>query len=842
MLQSLSTLIKTSRSLVEWSSGSSRLIVVAVWLLALVGIQSVRAAQTEEPKITTAAQLRRLSPAEAGRYFPVKLRGVVTFFDEGLFYRFIQDETAGIYFRGLTNGPNLEPGQLVELEGFAGPGEYAPIVEARQVRVVGRGSLPAAKPSTFEELSTGQEDSQFVEVVGIVRSVEPAEWSPFFRLEVATGGGRLTTFVRDLPVQNPDELVDSTVKMRGVCSTVFNRQRQLFAIRLMVPRAEDLTIEKAAPSERFAMPAQNIGSLLQFAPQGSYGHRVKVAGTVIYHQPGTALYVQNGPVGLFAESRQKTPLQVGDEVEVLGFPSQGQYTPFLQDALFQKSGSGTAPQPEAITCDEALKGTHDCRLVRIEAKLLNRAQHSREQFLVLDSGNFIFHAYNEQHAGADPFAKIENGSRVAVTGVCLIEPGNWRAGEDWRAKSFRLLLRSPADVVVLAAPPWWTLQRLLWMVAVLCLIVLGASIWVGVLRRRVQEQTGIIRQKLQLEAALKERYVDLFENANDMVYTHDRAGQLTSINKAGEQLLQRSRGEILSKNIVELVVPEQQSAARNWLEQVLHDKAPPTIEWDFAAPSGQPFKVEISTRLVKQNGHHLEIEGIGRDITERKRLERELLEISNREQRRIGHDLHDGVCQQLVGISYLTESLADRLQEKGATEGAEVERINYLLNNALLQTRGVARGLFPVRLEENGLVSALEELAANASQLFQLECRFVCEHPPAIVENTIALHLYYIGQEAIANAAKHGKAKSVVITLEPANDRFALTIKDDGAGFSANGTRQSGMGLRIMDYRARVIGATLEVKSTPGAGTQLTCVFLPIFREMSQNNHEKFAG
>jgi len=203
--------------------------------------------------------------------------------------------------------------------------------------------------------------------------------------------------------------------------------------------------------------------------------------------------------------------------------------------------------------------------------------------------------------------------------------------------------------------------------------------------------------------------------------------------------------------------------------------------------------------------------------------------------------LHDGVCQQLVGISYLTETLADRLQEKGAAESAEVERINYLLNNTLLQTRGVARGLFPVRLEENGLVSALEELAANASQLFQLDCRFVCEHPPAFVENTIALHLYYIVQEAIANAAKHGKAKNVVITLDPVNDRFALMIKDDGAGFSANGARQTGMGLRIMDYRARVIGATLEVKSMPGAGTQLNCVFLPLFRESNQS-HEKIAG
>src|SRR5215475_12394956 len=132
------------------------------------------------------------------------------------------------------------------------------------------------------------------------------------------------------------------------------------------------------------------------------------------------------------------------------------------------------------------------------------------------------------------------------------------------------------------------------MTAILCVIVLGAFVWVGVLRRRVQEQTGIIRQKLQVEAALKERYVDLFENANDMVYTHDREGQITSINEAGERLLQRPRKGILGRNILDLLLPEQKPAAQHWLDQVLKDAAPPTVEWDFAAPSGPPIKVEIS--------------------------------------------------------------------------------------------------------------------------------------------------------------------------------------------------------------------------------------------------------
>jgi PAS domain S-box-containing protein len=395
-------------------------------------------------------------------------------------------------------------------------------------------------------------------------------------------------------------------------------------------------------------------------------------------------------------------------------------------------------------------------------------------------------------------------------------------------------MRSGRDVVVLNAPPWWTLRKLLWMVAILCMVALAALTWVGVLRRRVQKQTEIIRQKLQVEASLKERYVDLFENANDAVYTHDLQGQITSMNQAGQRLLQRRRDELLSRNIVDLVVPEQQTAARQWLDQVLKGTAAPTVEWDFAAGSGQRVKLEISTRLVEQNGQQAEVEGIARDITERKRLERELLEISNREQRRIGHDLHDGVCQQLAGIVYLTDTLADRLQEKGAIEAPDAERISRLINTAISQTRGVARGLFPVRLEENGLVSALEELAADASELFHITCQFTCNQMPDEMDNDIALHLYYIAREAVTNAAKHGKGRNVRISLEPSGERYALAVQDDGVGFKSSDPRQSGMGLRIMRYRAAVIGATLEVRSQPGNGTQVTCLFLPMFRESAR--------
>jgi len=781
-----------------------------------------------QTEITTVGEVRSLTASEADLSVPVRLRGVVTFYDEALYGRFIQDESAGIYLRESTNTPTLFAGQLVEVTGVTSPGEYAPVIEPTSVRILGEQPLPDAKPATFRQLASGQEDSQFVEVSGVVRSAHLDDFTGYHRIEIATGGGRLAVYVQTIPTATREELIDSTVRVWGVCSTIFNRQRQLFNIRLVVPRATDFVIETPAAEDPFSMATSTIGSLLQFTPQGSYGRRVKVVGTVTLQQPGTALFIQDETDGLYIRTPESTRVQVGDVVEAVGFPAQGVYTPLLEDALFRKIGEKPAPKPHAVSHDEALKGTHDCRLVRITARVLDRTEHPGEQSLVLNQGDFVFHAYLDRtEHGDEAFSDVANGSTVSVTGVCLIDPGQWEAGEEWRAASFRVVLRSPEDVVLLKAPPWWTLQKLLWMVGLLATTILGVMTWVVVLRRRVLKQTHIIRHKLEVEEELKERYVDLFENANDMVFTHDLEGHMTSINKAGERLLHRHRQEILSLNLVDLLVEDQRPQARKWIEQVMVDTDVPSAEWDFLDAGGRRIRLELSCRQVDRAGQVVEVEGIARDITQRKRLEREILEISSREQRRIGHDLHDGVCQQLAGISLLTNTLGERLQAGEPVDPAEAEKISLLINEANRQTRAVARGLFPVRLEDNGLVSALEELANNSEALFKIKCSFSCQQPEPVVENSVALHLYYIAQEGLLNAARHGQAQNVSVELEPAEDRWALNIRDNGVGFSTSFVSRTGMGIRIMHYRARVIGATLDLKSTVGSGTQVVCLFSP---------------
>ncbi len=806
-------------------------IVVLVFLVTAMGWLRSFADNPPLGELRTAEQIRRLSTQQADLHYPVRLRGVITYFDDRIptkSFRFIQDETAGIYFYvdGSTNNPPLHAGQLVEMEGQTGAGAFAPVVTSHRIRILGETNLPPAKPVTLEEMESGQEDSQFVEISGVIRAARFEEPGSNCVLELATGQGRLTVLATQLPMARSEQLVDSTVKVKGVCITRFNFQRQLFDSLLLLPRLEDLVTEHQAPGDPVNIPGQPIKSVMQYVWGSPYGHRVKVTGTVTLRY-SNKMYIQDETNGLCVETRQADNVPVGERVEVLGFPAKGEYAPQLEDGIYRWVGLVPPVIPDIVTPDQVLTGTHDCRLVQIDATLLDRAQHSKEPFLVLQANGFVFHAYLKSLGQEVVFGQLQNGSKLSVTGVCVIDDlgEDWHYGQDWRAASFRLLLRSPADVAVLRQPPWWTLPKLFLAVGILCTVVLTAFGWVVLLRRRVHKQTQIIEEKLHAEAAIKERYLDLFENANDMVFTHDLTGHMTSINKAGERLLQHPRGEILTKGLVDLIAEEQRPAAREWLKQVTTGREIPAVDWDFVNATGQKLKLEVSSRMVEQAGRFKEVEGVARDVTARKRMEKEILEISNREQQRLGHDLHDGVCQQLAAIAYRTHILARHLKEKEVMESAEASDISSLINESLVQTRTVARGLFPVRLEEEGLADAVEELTVGIGKLYKIKCDFSSSGALPTMHNGVAMHLHFIAQEAIMNAAKHSHASVITVRLLKQNDDLLLSVQDNGVGFLTGDQDRDGMGIGIMRYRAKVIGAVLELQTQPGEGTRVNCKY-----------------
>jgi signal transduction histidine kinase len=217
------------------------------------------------------------------------------------------------------------------------------------------------------------------------------------------------------------------------------------------------------------------------------------------------------------------------------------------------------------------------------------------------------------------------------------------------------------------------------------------------------------------------------------------------------------------------------------------------------------------------------VSAIMRDLSERKRLEAEILEVSEREQYRIAEDLHDGVGQQLGGISCLSDVLKKNLEEQDSPEAAAASKISHLLTVAMAQTRSLARGLHPVAPEANGLMSALEDLAARISDLFKVPCTFECPRAVLIQDETASTHLYRIAQEAITNAIKHGQARRIEILLTATPDLIILKVRDNGSGISAIERDRKGLGLRIMNHRASMIDGSLVVQRNSLGGTDVVC-------------------
>jgi signal transduction histidine kinase len=211
------------------------------------------------------------------------------------------------------------------------------------------------------------------------------------------------------------------------------------------------------------------------------------------------------------------------------------------------------------------------------------------------------------------------------------------------------------------------------------------------------------------------------------------------------------------------------------------------------------------------------------EIADRERLERELLEISEREQRQVGHDLHDNLGQHLTATAFASQVLTEQLEKKSLPESAAARHLVKLVEEAIILTRTFARGLHPVEMEGEGLMDGFQALARSISERFKVSCEFECHEPVLLNDAAGSTHLYRITQEAITNAIKHGKARHIDISLENTAGAVMLTIADDGIGLPENARNGQGMGLRIMAYRANMIGATFNIERLPESGTRVTC-------------------
>lgn len=235
------------------------------------------------------------------------------------------------------------------------------------------------------------------------------------------------------------------------------------------------------------------------------------------------------------------------------------------------------------------------------------------------------------------------------------------------------------------------------------------------------------------------------------------------------------------------------------------------------------FPIELAVSEVA-DGERRTFTAVVRDTSERRRLEAEILDVSEREQQRVGHELHDGLCQELAGIGFAVQALQQKAGARATIDPAELGSVTTLLQDAVRHARCLSHGLYPVDPQPNGLDVALTQLAGDASDLFKIRCIFESPGPVELRQSTVATHLYRIAQEAVREAMHHGKADRVIMTLARNRRMLTLTVSDNGVALSADGRYRHDMVLRMMQHRARVIGAKLQVRDgLGGRGVRVVC-------------------
>jgi len=330
------------------------------------------------------------------------------------------------------------------------------------------------------------------------------------------------------------------------------------------------------------------------------------------------------------------------------------------------------------------------------------------------------------------------------------------------------------------------------------------------------------QRQIRETLARRERELeDLFEQASVGLVLVSPDGSVLQANQAFLSMLERSARNVLGLPIQ--TFHPTASVLDDVLSHLTDRETVHNFATEFQTAKGETRFVLVDADGLWEHGRLVHSRWFVRDISRRRQLERELLENSDRERRSFAQELHDGLGQQLGGVAYLCNVLRERLAERLAPETGSAVRIFELVRKAIDDTRRMARGLSPIREEPEGLMEALRELAAQTSELKGIRCRLYCRKPVLVSDVTLAGHLYRIAQEAVGNAVKHARPRTIGIWLRGDQDRITLFITDDGRGISPLSPKRKGLGLRIMPYRAGLIRGTFDVVPRRPHGTKVSC-------------------
>jgi PAS domain S-box-containing protein len=822
----------------------------------------------------TIGQIRELN-RQAALGFKVCVHAVVTYYDPVAADLFIQDSTAGIWVNTPAGAKlDLKPGDLVEVQGDAVMPDFAPDIVNAHIKVLGRAPLPAARRASFRLLSSPSINSKRVEVEGVV--LDQARQDNQLRLTLDVDGGVVNARVLKSSGRVPANLIDARVRVQGVAGAVYNKKNQLIGVRICIPSLADLQVEEEGPSDLFALPVHDVGSLLRFNSKEETG-RVKVQGVVTLQLPGRGLFLQDEDENeaIFAESKQKTPLKPGDRVEVTGFPSVSQgYSPVMTHASFNRIGSGADFSPRPVTVRQVLQADDDAELVRINGRLLHQTELHGERVLTLEADSATFDADLKSKDSDQGLAGLEVGSLLQVTGVCSMS-----VDENREPLGFRILLRSGHDVTVLRTPSWWTPSHALGLLGLATFVGLLALTWADVLRRRVQQQTQTIRLRLESEAALEQRFQNVARATNDAVWERDL---ITGKSWWGERFY-----TIFGYS------PEDVEADVAWWAEHVHaedrDRVLSSIsaviesgqnlwsaEYRCRRSSGSYAYVYDRGYVVRDSaGKPLRMTGAMMDLSDRKRSEKELeaakqaAEAANRAKSEFLANMSHEIRTPMNGVLGMTDlaletELTDEQRECLSMVKGSGESLLTIINDILDFSKIEAGKLdlepieFNVREE---LETAMKFLGLRTHEKgLELNCCIQPEVPETLVGDKMRVRQILVN--LVGNAIKFTECGEITVRIErkseeAPNVKLHFSVTDTGIGIlpekqvtifeafsQADGSTArryggTGLGLAISRRLVEMMGGRLWLESVPGQGS--TFHFDGLFGPGSRSSPERSA-
>jgi signal transduction histidine kinase/CheY-like chemotaxis protein len=826
-------------------------VVALILSLAPVGVSwSEDATPAGLPTLTTAEQIRELTPEQANRGYPVHVRAVLTYIDYDVGDFFVQDATAGIYVNETNKELHFHPGDFLEIDGVTEELDFAPQIGKARYRRLGQAPLPQPRKVSIGDMLSTREDSRWVQIEGIVQDVEPD--GDNLRLDMVVEGRRLRVTIMDPRGLKEDRLVDARISATGVVSAIFNHNMQLIGVWLAVPTARQIAVEEPPAADPFSVPVRTINSLMAFTARNTSEHRVRVQGTVTLQRP-KGVFIQDGGQGLFIPGIPKTSLHTGDRVDVVGFADLGDYTPVLLHAVFRRIRSAPVPPPLEVTAQSARSGAFDTLRVRLDATLRDVRHSETDRTLVLQDGEVIFEARTSDGKANQDWSRLL-GSRLRLTGICSVNVDRNRIPD-----TFNILLDSPQSVVVLARPSWWTLRKAGVFVALLFGVAFAVGVWVLVLRRRVSAQTDAIRRRFEAEAELEKRFQYVGRALNDAIWDWDLETQEISWTSGIQTTFRHAANEIGAdpRWWFEHVHPEDRQRVENSRRAAIEGGGETwSAEYRFLTGDVKYASVLDRGYVMRDHaGRPVRMIGAMMDITAFRQVEikmqqaKEAAEAANRAKSEFLANMSHEIRTPMNGVMGMTDLLLDtpltpQQAEYVGMVKASADSLLTIIND-ILDFSKIEAG----KLEVESIQFTLRESIEPILKTFLLRARqkglyvsWVVEPdvPEALVGDPSRLSQVLVN--LLGNAVKFTNRGQIslavqVTAIEKEFAQLQFSVQDSGIGIppeklecifeaftQADGSTArryggTGLGLTISRQLAQIMGGRLWAESTPGRGS-----------------------